>query len=168
VNKGALRNITDKASNENRGIMQFNIDRILEDAESDDLERMLNAVRFLPVEGYGLTRHFLLLHIVEQTYRNRDNPQMRDLCKHYSIQHIKEMPYYVKIMDIETKELDGESYRFQVPTFQHLATIYTEEKKFIMAIEVCKEAINYHIPDNTKSGYEGRIERIVKKMSKNS
>ena len=60
---------------------------------------------------------------------------------------------------------DGLSARFpHVPTFQQLATVYTEDGEYGNAIAVCEKAITFGLHDWTKGDYQARIERIKKKM----
>ncbi|VVB64842.1 Uncharacterised protein [uncultured archaeon] len=59
----------------------------------------------------------------------------------------------------------GLSARFpHVPTFQYLATVYTEDGEYEKAIEVCENAIAFGLHDWTKGDYQARIKRIKKKM----
>ena len=51
----------------------------------------------------------------------------------------------------------------RVTTFQHYATVLTEDGEYEKAISICEKALEYGLHDNTKSGFEGRIERIKKK-----
>jgi hypothetical protein len=54
----------------------------------------------------------------------------------------------------------------RVTTFQHYATILTEDEEYEKAISICEKAIEYGLLDNTASGFEGRIARIRKKAEK--
>jgi hypothetical protein len=102
-------------------------------------------------------RHFLLMNIVDQTYRNREDKQMRELCHQIAQLHIKEFP---KIKPALKKDL-GTLPR--VSTFQQYATILAEEEKFSEAVKICEIAIKQGLSDGTKTGFQGRIERIKKK-----
>ena len=44
--------------------------------------------------------------------------------------------------------------------------LYEKQGKYQEAIDVCKLAIAYRITDATKTGFEGRIRRLEKKMRK--
>ena len=52
-----------------------------------------------------------------------------------------------------------------MPTFQHYATLLTERGEFDRAIQVCESAIGFGLDDETRGGYEGRIERIKKRAA---
>jgi hypothetical protein len=123
---------------------------------SNDLPKMLKTLseRTNPVD-----RHFLLMGIVEETYKRREDPEMRKKCKEISELHLKEFP------DIKPS-LWREVGEVSVPTFEKYATVLTEDGEFEKAIEVCNSAIGFKLKDGTKSGYEGRIERIKKRIEK--
>ncbi|MEH6734315.1 MAG: hypothetical protein V7690_06690 [Shewanella sp.] len=134
---------------------QVKSDKVFESWTSNNLPQMLNAVS---LKTNLIDRHFLLQSIIIDTYPERANHQYRDMCIKYSQMHIKE---FNEIISALGKQMDGELPR--VVTFQHYATILTENADFDRAIEVCKAAIKYNLNDGTKSGYAGRIARIEKK-----
>lgn len=125
---------------------------------SQDLPRMLSA---LEVKTNQIDRHFLLMAIVADTYKHRSDPGLAQTCARVAEMHIAEFP---QIAGPLKKDMDGVLPR--VTTFQHYATLLTEQSKFDRAIEVCKTAIRFGLHDGTKSGFEGRIERIKKKRAK--
>lgn len=107
-------------------------------------------------------RHFLLMSLVDQSYKHRKNdPELEKLCAETSEQHIQEFP---EIKPALVKSLDGILPR--VTTFQKYATLLTEQNNFDRAIEVCEVAISHGLQDGTKSGFQGRIERIRRKAAK--
>ena len=122
---------------------------------SGDFNRMIRAAkkRTNPVD-----RHFLLSQIVEETYRKRNENEMRRLCKEFSEKHINEFPGLLPYLK---KEFDNKLPR--IPTFQKYSTILTEDRQFQEAIEVCEMAMKNGLDDGTKSGFRGRIEKIKKK-----
>lgn len=68
------------------------------------------------------------------------------------------------------REYEDEIKHFQwvcprIPSFQRLAIIYDKQSRFGEAIEVCELAIKYDLDDGTKGSFEGRIERLYKKMN---
>lgn len=123
---------------------------------SGDLPTMLAS---LEKPTHPVDRHFLLLGIVEATYGQRKDPQMRSTFVRIARQHLEEFSSLKKPL---RDEMDGLLPR--VPTFQHLATVLTEEGHFEEAVSVCKQALSHGVHDGTKSGFEGRIERIRKKQ----
>jgi hypothetical protein len=54
----------------------------------------------------------------------------------------------------------------RVITFQHYATLLTEDGKYDDAIDICNTALKFGLDDGTKSGFQGRIERIKKQATK--
>ena len=122
---------------------------------SSDLGRMLEQ---LPKKGHPVDTHFLYLNIVEQTYKQRKNPKMRELFKKVASEHVSR---FGSLVDPLIKDM---GILPRVPTFQYLATVYTEDGEYDKAIQVCEKAIEIGLQDGTKSGFQGRIERIRKKM----
>lgn len=132
------------------------VDEIFDAWTSGELSKMLKALK---KKTNLIDRHFLLLSIVEETYKNRTDAEMRELCKKISELHIVEFP---RIAPALKKEMDGE-LPF-VPTFQKFSTLLTEDGEFEKAIEVCEAAISFGLRDGTKGGFEARIEKIKKKI----
>lgn len=139
---------------------------------SSDFNRMMKQ---LYKKGSLVDTHFLYLQLIDQTYARRKEPEMRALFMKLAFEHIEQFDYIKKALlkDFKLREVElgrfedknGLSARFpHVPTFQHLATVYTEDKEYEKAIEVCEKAITFGLSDWTKSGYQGRIERIKKKI----
>jgi hypothetical protein len=134
------------------------VDEVCEAWQSGDLKRMLHA---MSLKTNPIDRHFLLLSIVEQTYAKRSDPQMREICRSVGETHIQEFGEIVPAL-----KTDFHGIIPRVPTFQHLATVYTEDGNYDQAIEVCKTAIRHGLDDNTKSGFEERITRIERQRKK--
>lgn len=143
---------------------------------SGDFNEML---KNLYKKGIEVDTHFLYLQLINHTYSHRKEPEMRALFMKLATEHVEQfssirkelMKNFGLIQDKEGHYLDrsGLSQRFpHVPTFEHLATVYTEDGEYRKAIDVCEKAIAFGLNDWTKSGYQGRIERINKKMKKSS
>jgi len=133
------------------------VDQAFEAWTSGSLPQMLNA---LGTKTNLVDRHFLLMGIVNETYRLRSDPKMAEKCLEVAQMHIDEFPAIVPALK---REFDGALPR--VTTFQHYATLLTERGDFEKAIQVCEAAIGYGLEDGTKGGFEGRIDRIKKKAS---
>lgn len=125
---------------------------------SADLNRMLEA---LNTRTNLIDRHFLLMAIVEQTYKQRSDPQMARTCARVAELHLSEFPQIAPALE---KEFDGILPR--VATFQRYATLLTEQGEFEKAIDVCERALSFGLGDGTRSGFNGRIERIRRRMGK--
>ncbi|MCX5734990.1 MAG: hypothetical protein NTW68_11780 [candidate division NC10 bacterium] len=123
---------------------------------SADLDRMLGA---LNTRTNPIDRHFLLMAIVERTYKQRSDPQMAQTCARVAELHLAEFPQIAPALQ---KEFDGNLPH--VGTFQRYATLLTEHGEFEKAINVCRIALSFGLKDDTLSGFEGRIERIRKKQ----
>ncbi len=109
-------------------------------------------------------RHFLLQNIVQWAYsRRKEHPWFVDVCETVGRLHLKELP---KIEKSYMRREGTPLSECRVSTFQHLATLLTEVGKFDDAMAVCQEAISRGYSDNTKGGYEGRIQQILKKKAK--
>ena len=120
--------------------------------ESGNLSRMLGV---LDKKCDLVTRHFLLMHIVTETYsRRKDGSKMCELCERVAKLHVREFSTIAPTLS------RGDGRLPHVATFQHLATVLTEKGDYTGAVRVCTKAMNFGLTDWTKSGYEGRIERI--------
>ena len=125
---------------------------------SGDLESMEKA---LDESTNLLDRHYLLMNTVDQAYKNRSDPKMANLCAAVAEKHIAE---FSEIRQVLLEDLNGVLPR--VSTFQQYATLLTERGEYHEAIEVCEKAIEFGLRDKTKTGFEGRIVRIKKKLEK--
>lgn len=119
-----------------------------------DVPRMVAA---LEVDTNPIDRHFLLLNLVQETYKRRAQADMAALCAETAELHLREFPSLVGPLLQDLGVLP------RVPTFQHYATLLTEHGEFEKAIHVCETALSYGLHDGTKSGFEGRIRRIQKR-----
>lgn len=133
------------------------VDDVFNAWTSGDLDEMLKAVN---TKTNPIDRHFLLQSIVSETYKLRKNKKYRKLCIEHSEKHLKEFGGIAPAL----KEDIG--FLPRIATFQHYATVLTEDGEFEKAIAICKQAMQYGLHDGTKSGYAGRIERIKKQASK--
>jgi|GEM_PF-1481704 len=110
-----------------------------------------------------VARHRLYQQITETSYRNRSDEGWRMICKTYSQRHIEEFA------DIKAPLAAGNGGALpHVTTFQNYATLLVEDAKFDQAIKVCEQALTFGLDDKTKSGFQGRIERIEKQKAKAS
>jgi hypothetical protein len=132
-------------------------DSVFEAWTSGDLNAMLSQ---LDRRTNFVDRHFLLMNIVAQTYKHRDDPGMREACHKVSQIHIAEFPRLKPALKRSLGVLP------RVPTFQQYPTLLAEDGRFDEAIAVCEQAIKFGLHGNTKTGFEGRIERIKRKQMK--
>jgi len=132
-------------------------DEVFDAWTSSDLPRMLAAI---DMKSNLIDRHFLLMGIVKETYRLREDPAMADLCAEVAQTHVDE---FATIKPALEREFGGQLPR--VPTFQHYATLLTERGDFTAATRICEAASAFGLDDGTKAGYAGRIARIGKKAA---
>jgi hypothetical protein len=124
--------------------------------QSNDLEKMLKATELKTTPG---NRHFLLQAIATETYKLRNEEKHKNLCLKFSEKHLEEFDtLYQSLKD----EFDGSFPR--VTTFQYYSTLLTELEEYEKAIKTCEMAISFGLDDGTKGGYQGRIDKIKKKM----
>ncbi|MFO7911047.1 MAG: hypothetical protein R6V15_02680 [Desulfotignum sp.] len=50
-----------------------------------------------------------------------------------------------------------------IPVFKMLDIMLEEDGAYDQAVEVCRTALDNGLEDGTKTGFEGRIQRILKK-----
>jgi hypothetical protein len=132
-------------------------DSVFDAWTSGDLKAMLAQLK---QNTNMIDRHFLLMNIVGQAYKNRGDKQLRTICHQVAQMHIKEFPNIKTALEKDLGTLP------RVPTFQQYATILTEEERFSEAIAVCEAAIKFGLSDGTKGDFQGRIEKIKKKEIK--
>lgn len=104
-----------------------------------------------------LARHRLYQQIIDVSYRNRNADDYRAVLHHYAREHIDE---FATIAPLLKQQNAGKLP--QVATFKHYASALSEVELYDEAIAVCQQALEYQLKDGTKSGYQGRIERIHK------
>lgn len=109
-------------------------------------------------ESDPLARHRLFQQITEASYKAREDMDSRTAFKHYAEQHISEFDAIKKPLK---KQNNGKLP--QVSTFRNLANVLVEDGEYDKAIQVCQQALEYGLKDGTKTGYQGRIERIQAK-----
>jgi len=162
----AKRKLRQNAQKQNKSLSTTYVTRQGKTAQADgafrawtsgNLDDMVSA---LETKTNLIDRHFLLMGIVDQAYKHRNDPDSAVLLRKVAEMHLSEFP---EIKPALKKEMDGVLPR--VTTFQKYATFLMENKEYEEAIEVCERAIEEGLHDGTKSGFEGRIERIKKKMN---
>ena len=125
---------------------------------SGDLDQMLEAVN---TKTNPIDRHFLLQSIVDACYKLRREGMYRQLCFKFAEMHLQELSSIAPAL----KEEMGDALP-RISTFQHYATVLTEDGEYEKAISICESALEYGLHDGTKSGFEGRVARIRKKAGK--
>jgi len=118
-------------------------------------------LKAMDLKANPVDRHFLLLSIVTQTYKQRAAPEMAEACLRVGQTHVAEFPLLLPFLMQEFPVRLPD-----VPTFQYYATVLAERGRFSEAIQVCEAAIRFGLQDGTQGGYEGRIVRIKKQQER--
>jgi hypothetical protein len=103
-------------------------------------------------------RDALLRQIVATYYRQRSDPNVRELFYSFASQHIKEIPAVLEALEISEDEGP-----ISIDTFKMIAITMTEDGRYDEAIDICKKALSLGLEDGTKTGFQGRIVRIKRR-----
>jgi hypothetical protein len=141
-----------------RGGKTVRADEVFHAWTSGNLGRMRKA---LAIKTHPIDRHFLLMGIVDQTYKARADRLMAETCLQVGRIHLAEFPQLVPSLLQEFNNLLP-----RVLTFQLLPTLLAERGQFDEAIQICESAIGYGLHDGTKGDYPGRMERLRKLRAK--
>ena len=132
---------------------------VFDASTSEDLASML-AVIDQPAKP--LDRHFLLMSIIKETYRRRDDPIMRETCRRVGRRHLELLPKFVHPL----KRLVG-GFMPRVSTFEHLTMILSEDGDYDEAIRVAEMAVALKVFDDSFIAETKRQnERFQKKRAK--
>ncbi|MBT4286725.1 MAG: hypothetical protein HOD92_05250 [Deltaproteobacteria bacterium] len=125
-------------------------DPVEEAWKSQDLKKMLKALKWKAKKP--LSRHFLLLYIVQHTFTKRkESKKMAQLCDEMAQIHLSELNQYTPLL----QELFGQLPNIQ--THHYLATILSESHHYDDAIQVCLQALAIGIPPGKGGSYKDRI-----------
>lgn len=106
-------------------------------------------------DGSATSTHFTYNELIDVYYKQRDE---RDDAIEKCIEYCKKD---IEIADEFVAEF-GEVPR--IPSFKRLAIIYEKQDRYEEALDVCDRALEIGTTDGTKGGFEGRKERIQKKI----
>lgn len=79
-----------------------------------------------------------------------------DKCESYCLEDINSVNEFIDTIDY-LKDA-------QIGTFKRLAILYEKQQRYDEAIKISEKALKIGQHDGTKSGYEGRINRLKKKL----
>lgn len=109
-----------------------------------------------------IDQHFYLLNATEGYYRQK---KVRDdalaLAEKYALMDVALFPKYME----QLKKAMGGTLP-KIPAFVQLSLIYEQMGKYQEAIDICRQALKYGLQDESYGGYQGRIEKIQKKLDK--
>ena len=106
--------------------------------------------------GSATSTHFTYNELIDVYYKQRDD---REDAIEKCIQYCKKD---IKIAEEFVDEF-GEVPR--IPSFKRLAIIYEKQERYADAIAVCDQALEIGTTDGTKGGFEGRKDRLRKKLN---
>lgn len=133
--------------------------------------------------------HYTYNYLIDLCYKHRNEGQeCIEQCINYCLADIEIFPWFKEEYLQEERERLIEAadnplytkkerlsilkkaksveFNLSVPSFQRIAIIYEKQGKYKEAIDICKLALNYGLTEDTKGGFEGRIERLEKKLNK--
>ncbi|MGM0438700.1 MAG: hypothetical protein ACQEQD_10565 [Bacillota bacterium] len=129
------------------------------DKEYDLIEEF--ALKAIETDPNIVNLHFIYNNLIKVYYKRRnENEKYLDKCIEICKKDINMYPELRKEMK---KEGLGQA---RIPSFQRLAIIYEKQGEYQKAIDICEQAINYGLNDNTKTGFKGRLKRLQKKTKK--
>ena len=135
-----------------------------EDSVSFDIEKADDPEQIrqeLKKASNSLERHLLYTKGVDLAYKKRKaDKKMARSVKTLASDYVGEFGDMKKTV---FKQL-GTGNRL-VPVFKQFAILLEEEKEYEKAVRVCEKALSFKLDDGTKTGYEGRILRLKKKMA---
>jgi hypothetical protein len=105
-------------------------------------------------------RHLLYLQKIEAAYRGRrTSMDDRSAAIALSYQYLSEFPGLRQAVFDNMEDQDPKI----IPVFKMLAIMLEEDGAYDQAVAVCRTALANGLEDGTKTGFEGRIQRILKK-----
>lgn len=107
-------------------------------------------------DGSVTSTHFAYNELIDVYYKQRDD---REDAIEKCVQYCKKD---IEIADEFVAEF-GEVPR--IPSFKRLAIIYERQERYADAIAVCDQALEIGTTDGTKGGFEGRKDRLRKKLN---
>lgn len=135
-------------------------DEVFKAWTSSDLHKMMAV---LDKDTHPVDRHHLLQGIISETYKQRNDKEKLNICRNVCELFLSEWP---KLADALGRDFGGQLSLPRILVFPYYATLLSEAGEYDKAISVCEIAIKYKLNDGTKSGYKGRIERLLKQKSK--
>lgn len=105
-----------------------------------------------------ILRNALLGHIIAEYYRQRDDDDAKEAFYRYARLHVDEIPGVLEAM-----EKNGQDRPDRIETLRMIAIAMEQDGRYDEALEMCHMALSFGMQNGTKTGFEGRIERIIRK-----
>ena len=114
------------------------------------------------IEGAGSVEETdeLFKIAIGQTYYKRSDEKFADVCETIGLAY---MDFFAENFQFLSRR---KGYSLHNLGFKYLAIILAEREKFEQAASVCQKAISFNLTDKTKTGYEGRLQRINKRRGR--
>jgi tetratricopeptide (TPR) repeat protein len=107
-------------------------------------------------DGTATSTHFTYLPLIGLYYKQRDDREDAiPNCIEYCRRDIGLTPAFLEEFDVVPR----------IPSFKRLAIIYETDERYDEAISVCDRALELELDDGTKGGFEGRRDRIQRKLN---
>jgi len=111
-----------------------------------------------------IDRHFAYNVLIDLYYKRRDEQEDAvEKCIHYCKEDIARLTEFLKYD--KRDNYGGKYYPPQCPSIQRLAIIYEKNGQYQEAIDLCNLGIRLGLKEDTKGGYQGRIEKLKKKLN---
>src|SRR5690625_382963 len=140
---------------------------------NDDMAKRLYKKAYNQTSDNLIDRHFYYNNVIDYYYglRSKEKDALYK-CIKYCEEDIKIAPKVLELMENDKtfKHYDENGKLIftppRFPSFQRLAIIYENQEKYHKAIKICELALSLNLKDETKNGFEGRIQRIKRKIDK--
>lgn len=124
-------------------------------------DKLVNEANKISIgEAELVDAHFFYQETAEAYYKQRNTRiEAIDYAIEYCKKDIDLFPQYAPSLVKKLKVMP------RIVTFQRLAIIYENQKRYQEAIDLCNLAVRYNLEDSTKGGYSARIEKLNKKLT---
>jgi hypothetical protein len=124
---------------------------------SEDVEKMAAALNDI---SDPLPRHHLISAMVKGVYPKRKDAAAREQLYAYGNIYLDEFDGMAPAM-----KAHAAPEQMDVPVLKCLCIAMEEDQRYDEALDICRLALDWHLDDGTKTGYEGRMLRIKKKQA---
>jgi len=109
--------------------------------------------------------HYCYSEWINLTYKQRENPELLNLCIEYCKKDIAIFPrFQTEYLKKFPSSCTEAGLDIRILAFERLAIIYEKQGDIEKATKVCELALFYNLNDSTKGGFEGRLEKLRKKL----
>ena len=111
-----------------------------------------------------IDEHFTYNHLIDLYYKQREKgPEYLQKCITCCLKDIQILSAFKS----EWNKKYGDAEKLKIPSLTRLAIIYEKQGLIQEAINICQKALELgFINDGTKSGFQGRLERLQRKLEK--